>query len=138
MDAFHNLPRLQTRLGHPADAGRPVVMVAGLNALQATEAFVTRLLPFGNQVLIGPAFVQAELVQLPADLFAAVVQIVDIAAPLMRQTEDRPQRFTLSLPFVGLALSISHLRIQRFQCGFYQLPSLWIFSSSSSDLRHLE
>ena len=50
----------------------------------------TYLLPFGNEVTICVALVQAELIELFRYLLPAVIKVIDIATPLMREFEDWP------------------------------------------------
>ena len=63
------------------------------------------LFPFGNEAAVCVALVQAELVELFRYLVPAVIKVIDIATPLMREFEDWPQGFTLSLAIMFIHLS---------------------------------
>ena len=63
------------------------------------------LFPLGNEVTISIALVQAELVELFRYLLPAVIKVINIATPLMREFEDWPQGFTLSLAIMFIHLS---------------------------------
>ena len=64
----------------------------------------TYLLPLGNQVRVGDALAQAVVVQLTRDGLAAKVELVDVAAALVVDAEDRPHGLSLALAFVRLVL----------------------------------
>lgn len=53
MDTLDHTALLQLRLGHPANAVRPEVCVPRLDATQAAQILVARLLPLGYQISIG-------------------------------------------------------------------------------------
>ena len=58
-------------------------MVLRLDAGQATKFLVSLLLPLSDQVFISPLLSQTVLVQLSRDLLLFVIQVVDVAGPLM-------------------------------------------------------
>lgn len=90
MHALHNLSLLQLSFGNSADAVCAEVGVSGLDATQAAQVLVSRLLPLGDEVGIGNALLQAILVQLSRDDFAAHKHVVDVPGFLVMDLEDGP------------------------------------------------
>lgn len=89
---------LQLVPGHAADAGGLEVGLLGLDAAQAAEVLVALLLPLGDQVGVGLAVLEAPVVQRLGDL-VVVVQVPDVARPLVRDLEDGPLHL---LPLLAL------------------------------------
>jgi len=79
MYALHNFASFQLCLGYTADAVGAEVGVSGLDTAQAAQVFVALLLPLGDQVLVSDVLLQAVLVQLSADSFAAIEEIINVA-----------------------------------------------------------
>lgn len=92
MDTLDDAALFQLRLGHPADAVSPKVGVPRLDAPQAAQVLVAGLFPLGDQIPVGDLLLQAVLVQLAADCFPPVEQIVNVARLLVVDLEDGPQR----------------------------------------------
>ena len=63
------------------------------------------LLPLGDEIGIGVALLDAEIVEFLADSPSFVIQVVDVARPLVVQLENGPLRFNLPLPLMALVLS---------------------------------
>ena len=111
MNAFDHLTSLQLRLGDSADAVGAEVGVASLNTPQATQVLVALLLPFGDEILVGDRLVDAVIVQLATDGFAAVIQVVDVARFLIVDFEHRPQRLHNPLALVRVTFRLPHLLV---------------------------
>lgn len=105
MNALDDLSLFKLRLRHSADAVRSKVCVSRLNAAQAAKIFISRFLPFGDQICVGDAFLQAILVQLPRDNFSSDIHVVDVAGFLVMDLEDWPKRFVDSFSFMRLRFS---------------------------------
>lgn len=103
--AFNDPSNFQLALGDPADAVGSKVCVSSLDAAQAAQVLVALLLPLGNQVLVCIAFFYTVLIQLSADGFPLVEEIVDVSTPLMMQPENWPKGLHLSLSLVRLCFS---------------------------------
>lgn len=125
MGAFNDPSDFQLALGDSADAVGSKVGVSGLDATQAAQVLVALLLPLGNQVLVCVAFLYTVVIQLSADGFPFVEEVVDVSTPLMMQSENWPKGLHLSLSLVRLCFSFSHLLIQLVQSGLDELPSVW-------------
>lgn len=107
-DAFDDLVLLHLGLGHAAYACRIKVRLFRLHTLQTAQllhavsiCFLERkegktyllipgLLPLGDQHGICVAVLEQPLVQLAGDGLLLVVELVDVAAALMRDLEDGP------------------------------------------------
>ncbi len=95
---------------HPADACRVFeVGLLSLHATQAAEFLVSLFLPLGNQHRIGIAVFEQPVVQLLADRFLLVVQLVDVATPLMGDLENGPLSLVLGNIIGRGVLRILHL-----------------------------
>ena len=62
------------------------------------------LAPFRNQILVGVALLHAVIVELARNRLPLVVQLVEIARPLMMQPEHRPQALVFAQAVVRLVL----------------------------------
>lgn len=103
----------QLRLGHSTNAVRSEVCVASLNAAEAAEIFIARLLPLGYQIGICYAFFQAVFVEFLWYNFAAVIHVVDIPGFLMVDLENGPEGFVNSFAFMwfGFSWKINTIKI---------------------------
>jgi hypothetical protein len=88
---FHNLSFLKFRLRDTANAVGSKVSVSRLNAAQAAEVFVSRFLPFCDQVCVGDALSQAVIVELARYDFSTMEHVVDVSGFLVMDLEDWPQ-----------------------------------------------
>lgn len=92
---------------------------------QATYLLVALLLPLGNEHRIGISILQQPLVQLLADGLLLVVEIVYVAAPLVRNLENLPLRHVLRARRRGLVLRILHLVRKDQEVIFDVAEALW-------------
>lgn len=122
--AFNDPSDFQLALGDSADAVGSKVGVSGLDATQAAQVLVALLLPLSNQVLVCVAFLYTVVIQLSADGFPFVEEVVDVSTPLMMQPENWPKGLHLSLSLVRLGFSFSHFLIQLVQSGLNELPAV--------------
>lgn len=125
MGAFNDPSDFQLALGDSADAVGSEVGVSCLDATQAAQVLVALLLPLGNQVLVCIALLYTVLIQLSADGFPFVEEVVDVSTPLMMQPENWPEGLHLSFPLMRLCFSFSHFLIQLVQSGLNELPAVW-------------
>lgn len=137
MGAFNDPSDFQLALGNSADAVGSEVGVSCLDAAQAAQVLVALLLPLCNQILVCVAFFYTVLIQLSADGFSFVEQIVDVSTPLMMQPENWPKGLYLSLSLVGLRFSFSHFLIQLVQSGLNELPAVWRWLPTSLHFGHV-
>lgn len=107
--ALHILALLQLGLRHAADARRVEVGLLGLYAAQAAELLVPVLLPLGDQHRVRVPVLEQPLVQLLADGFFFVVELIDVPAPLVRNLEDRPFGLVLGYVVRRGVLRVLHL-----------------------------
>lgn len=107
--ALHILALLQLGLGYAADARRVEVGLLGLNAAQTAQLLVAVLLPLGNQHRVRVSVLEQPLVQLLADGFLLVVELVDVPAPLVRNLEDGPFGLVLGDVVRRHVLRVLHL-----------------------------
>ena len=80
------------------------------------------LLPFGDECGVGPLLTQTVVVELPADFFFLVEQVVYVSAHLMVRLEDRPEHLRLPLALIGLILDIAHFLLQFLECRLNLVP----------------
>lgn len=104
MNTLDHTALLQFRLGHPANAVCPEIRVPRLDASQAAKVLVSGLLPFGYQIRIGNLLPDAIIVQLPADGFSPIEQVVNISGLLVVDLEDGPQALVDTLALVTFSL----------------------------------
>lgn len=78
-DALDALVLLQLIVRHPADAGAVEIGLLGLDAAHAAELLVAGLLPLGDEVGVAVAVLQEPVVELFADGFFGVVEVVDVS-----------------------------------------------------------
>jgi len=112
-------------------------VVTNLYATKAAQSFIASLLPLGNEVLVSITFIEAIVVEFARDFFAPVEEVEYVSTSLMMQSKYWPDRFSLSLSFVGIVLHIAHLLVQLVQLGGNEFPAFWRLLSGSSDFRHL-
>lgn len=86
--------------GNPTNALRPEVGVLSLNAAQAAKLFVAVSFPFRNQSGVSHALLQAPFVEVAADGFSGVEQVVNVAGALVVDLEDWPGGLDDSFTFV--------------------------------------
>lgn len=79
MHALYNSSFFQFGLWHTAYTVGAEIRVTRLYAAQAAQILVTRFLPFGYQIGVGDFLIDTVVVQLAADCFSAIVQVVDVA-----------------------------------------------------------
>jgi len=79
MHALDYFALLELSLWHATYAIRREVCVARLYTSKTAEILVAGLLPFGYQVLVGYALVDAVVVELPANRLALVEELVNVA-----------------------------------------------------------
>jgi len=135
--ALDNPSHFQLALWDSADAVGSEVGVSCLDAAQAAQVLISLLLPLGDQVLVCVPLLYAVVIQLPADGLPLVEQVEDVAAPLVVQSEDRPQGLHLPLALVRLRFGFSHLLVQLVQGRFNQLPAVRRRLPASLYFRHL-
>lgn len=82
--------RVELALRHATDAVRAEVGVAHLDAAQAAEVLETLLLPLRRQLCVHELRVYAEVVERPADLLLLVVEVEQVARPLVVDLESEP------------------------------------------------
>lgn len=123
--ALDDPPNFQLALRDSADAVGSKIGISRLDAAQAAQVFVALFFPLRNQVLVCVSFLYTVLVQLSADGFPFVEEIVDVSTPLMMQPENRPKGLHLSLPLMRFCFSFPHFLIQLIQSGLNKLPAIW-------------
>lgn len=136
VQAFDDLALFELVRGNATDARAAEVVIARLDASQAAQSLVSRLLPFGDEGGIGVLLLEAPIVELARDLLLPVVHVEDVSTALVMQTEDGPHRFSLSLALMGIVLGVLHLLSQLIQRGLDKLPSLRRLLLRRSHLRH--
>ena len=104
VSALHDLPGFQIFAGNPADASGAKVGVLRLNAAQAAQLIVSHLAPLRNQRVVGVLFTAAIVKQLLRYFMLPIVHFVNVAAALVVNLKDGPQRLIAALPFVRLSL----------------------------------
>lgn len=124
-DALHIAILFQLSSRHSADTRAVEVCLFRLDAAQAAELLVALLLPLGNEHRIGISILQQPLVQLLADGLLLVVEIVYVAAPLVRNLENLPLRHVLRARRRGLVLRILHLVRKDQEVIFDVAEALW-------------
>jgi len=62
MNALDNPSLLQLSFRDPADAVGAEIGISGLDAAQTAEVFIPRLLPLGDQILIGDFLIETEVI----------------------------------------------------------------------------
>lgn len=112
MNASKLTPCVAILAGHATEAARAEVGVARLYAAEAAQILVARFLPLGYQIGVGNLLLEAVVVQLLTDCLALVEEIVDVAALLMMNAKDWPERLDAPLALVRLDLHLAHLLIE--------------------------
>lgn len=124
-DALNVLALLQLRLRHPADTGRVEVCLLGLNAAQATKFLVALFLPFRDEQSVCIVVFQKPVVELLADGFFLIVELVDVSAPLVGDLEHRPLRLVLWDVVCGRVLRVFHLVAEDEEVFFEIAEAFW-------------
>jgi hypothetical protein len=126
MNTLHNFSLFQLRFGHPADAVRSEIGVAGLDASKAAQVLVAGFLPLSDKIGISDFLFETIFVEFSADDLSANVHVEDISGFLMVDLEDGPKRLVNSFTFVWLGFGLKKLiflkRLQIFE-HFLPLPS---------------
>lgn len=140
VNALNDLSFFQFRLWYATDAIRTKVCVSCLNASKATKIFVSRFLPFCDQVSVGDFLLQAIFVKFARNNFTSNIHVVNVSRLLVMNFEDWPQWFVDSFAFVwfGLSYKINILWIfKRLGLFLLKLPSLifWSILSSVSSIK---
>jgi hypothetical protein len=100
MYTLYNTSLLQLGFGHSTNAICSKIGVSRLYTPKAAQIFITGFLPFCNQISIGNFFFQTIIVQLTADGFSAIEQIIDVTGLLVVDLKDGPQGFIDAFAFV--------------------------------------
>ena len=78
------------------------------------------------------------VIQLSANRLAFIVEVINVPAPLMRDTDDGPDRLGLPLSLVRLVFCIPHLARIVFEDALNVLEALWRgLGPRRADARHL-
>lgn len=124
VDALYILIFLHLLTGNTTDTRRSEVGLLGLNTAGAAKLLITLLFPLGNQHSICVSILEEIVVELLADGFLLIVQVVDVSRTLMCDLEDGPRHLVLLLSFVGCILSVLHLVLEFEQRVFDVLKAL--------------
>lgn len=108
MHTFDHSALFQLRFWNPANTIRSEVCVPRLDAAQAAQVLVARFLPLGYQISVRNLLPDAVVVQLPADGFSSIKQIVDVSGLLVVDLEDGPQALVDPLALVSFCLGWKH------------------------------
>jgi hypothetical protein len=136
MDALDDSLFLHLGFWDSTDTIGAKVCVSRLNTTQTAEIFVAGLLPFGDQILVRDALLQAELIQFLTDGLSLVIQVENVTGFLMVQLENGPHCFDFAFSFVGLGFGFPHLLVQLIQRRLNQIPSLRWRLGTTTDFRH--
>jgi len=83
-----------------------------------TNLLISLLLPFRNQIPIRIPILQQPLIQLLRNSLLLIIQVVDVAATLMRDLEDGPERLVPLFALVGGVFGVFHF-VGEFEEGVF-------------------